>query len=108
MAARPTTAAVIARSVSPPSRAGVQARYHDDIDALNLAWWTSFWSRRYTAWDQIIPSNTGIGALMVNWQRFCSEQALDFLRHEIRAVRAHSDAHVTTNLAQRRPWPCGG
>jgi beta-galactosidase len=76
----------------------LQARYHDDIDALNLAWWTSFWSRRYTAWDQIIPANTGIGALMVNWQRFCSEQAADFLRHEIRAVRARSDAPVTTNL----------
>ena len=25
------------------------------VDKLNRAWWTSFWSHRYTEWEQIEP-----------------------------------------------------
>ncbi len=28
---------------------------HGDLDGLNEAWGTAFWSQRYTAWDQVVP-----------------------------------------------------
>jgi beta-galactosidase len=76
----------------------LRQRYSDSLDALNRSWWTSFWSHRYSSWEQIVPGQTGIDGLMLNWLRFCTEQIGELLDHEIEAVRAFSDAPVTTNL----------
>ncbi|WP_443031373.1 beta-galactosidase [Streptomyces sp. 3214.6] len=33
----------------------MRARYDDDLDTLNHAWGTIFWSQWYYDWDQILP-----------------------------------------------------
>lgn len=76
----------------------LRRRYQNDISKLNLSWWSSFWSKAFTTWEEIEPGNSGLGALTINWQRFCTEQVADFLSHEIRAIRQFSQAPVTTNL----------
>ena len=34
-------------------RGMVEAQICSTLDALNMAWWTSFWSHTYTSWSQI-------------------------------------------------------
>lgn len=73
------------------------------LDALNLAWWTSFWAHTYTDWAQI-ESPAYHGEFMVHgqnldWRRFVTDRTVDFCRHEIAAVReAGSTLPVTTNM----------
>jgi beta-galactosidase len=76
----------------------LEARY-GTLDALNKAWWTTFWSHRYTAWEQIEPVDDSIHGLMLDWQRFTSEQMLDFFLAEARPLRAISPhIPITTNF----------
>ena len=76
----------------------LQARY-DDLDTLNHAWWTTFWSHRYTAWEQIRPVDPSVQGLMLDWQRFTSDQTLDFFLAESAPLREITpDVPVTTNF----------
>jgi beta-galactosidase len=76
----------------------LQARY-GSLDALNHAWWTSFWSHRYTDWSQIEPVDPSVHGLMLDWKRFISDQVLDFYLAEIEPLRAITPAvPVTTNF----------
>lgn len=72
------------------------------LDALNAAWWTSFWSHTYTDWTQIRSSSARGENLLhgqnLDWKRFVSHQILDFCKDEIQAVRRYSDAPVTANM----------
>ncbi len=83
-------------------RTWLKAEYHNDLDGLNKAWWTSFWSHTYTDWSQIrSPSplgESGVHGHNLAWRRFVTDQTVDFMKAEIAAVRAHSDLPVTTNL----------
>ncbi|MBU8914001.1 MAG: beta-galactosidase [Spirochaetales bacterium] len=84
-------------------RAWLEERYAGDLDALNKAWWTSFWSHTFTNWDQIeSPAPHGephVHGLNLDWKRFVTYQTRDFMRAEIAAIRAVSpDIPVTTNL----------
>jgi len=73
------------------------------LDNLNAAWWTSFWSRRYTDWDQIdAPCSRGERSThgqTLSWRRFITDQTIDFFRAEVSALR-ESDPHtpVTSNF----------
>lgn len=82
-------------------RAWLQRKY-GSLDALNHAWWTAFWSHTYTDWSQIeAPSEfgeTSVHGLNLDWKRFVTDQTVDFMRHEIAALRQFSDAPVTTNM----------
>lgn len=82
-------------------RSWVKAKY-GTLDALNQAWWTAFWSHTYTDWSQVEPPSpigeTSVHGLNLDWKRFCTDQTVDFMRHEIAALRQFSDAPVTTNL----------
>jgi beta-galactosidase len=83
-------------------RAWLRAR-HGDLDALNRAWWTDFWSHRYTAWSQVeSPAPHGersVHGLALDWRRFVSAQSLDFYRAEVAPLRqAAPGIPVTTNL----------
>ena len=84
-------------------RGWLKARY-GTLDAINRAWWTGFWSKTYTEWDQLhSPTEAGEDALHglnLAWHRFTTEQTADFLRAEIQAVREFSDLPVTTNLME--------
>ncbi len=78
----------------------LEARY-GDLDTLNHAWWATFWSHRYTAWEQIRPVDPSVQGLMLDWQRFTSDQTLDFFIAESAPLREITpDLPVTTNFMQ--------
>ena len=73
------------------------------LDALNAAWWTGFWSKTYTDWEQLhSPSPVGeraLHGLNLAWHRFCTHQTADFIRNEVEPLRKLTPAlPVTTNL----------
>src|SRR5258708_4286665 len=81
-------------------RVWLQQRYKD-LDTLNHEWWTTFWSHYYTDWDQIEPVDNSLQGLMLDWQRFTSDQALDFFLAEsapLREIAPHIP--ITTNFMQ--------
>jgi beta-galactosidase len=79
-------------------REWLKARY-GSLEALNKAWWTTFWSHHYTDWSQIEPVDPSIQGLMLDWTRFVSDQVLDFYLAEIVPLREITpDIPVTTNF----------
>ncbi len=82
-------------------REWLKERYQT-LDALNHAWWTSFWSNIYTDWEQVqAPSELGecaMHGLKLDWRRFSSDRMLDFCKAEVAAVRTNSDLPVLTNM----------
>jgi len=92
-------------------RTWLRHKYQDDLDALNRAWWTAFWSHTYRSWEEIDPPDgtidwdanarfeKSVNGLLLDWKRFSQDQILDFMRTEASAVRLH-DPHtpLTTNF----------
>ncbi len=82
-------------------RRWLQEEHHDDLELLNRRWWSSFWSHRYTAWDQIEPPMTQgerhLHGQIIDWKRFVSHQISDFARHEVAAIRRHDALTPTTH-----------
>ena len=84
-------------------RVWLQKKY-GSLDALNAAWWSAFWSRTYTAWEQIRAprthgEGTSVHALCLDWRRFGSDLWADFIAAEIAAIRAGGSTLPTaTNL----------
>lgn len=83
-------------------RKWLEKKYHT-IDNLNKAWATAFWSHLYQDFSQIeSPSPRGESAvhgLNLDWKRFVTDRTVDFVRHEIRAIRAAgSDKPTTINM----------
>lgn len=76
-------------------------RRYGDLDALNQAYWATFWSHRYTAWHQVRPVDPSVPGLMLDWQRFTSDGTIDFFLAEsepLRRITPHTP--VTTNFMQ--------
>ena len=78
-------------------------RKYERIDALNEQWWTTFWSHTYSDWAQIeSPAPHGENAthgLNLDWKRFVTDRTIDFMQHEIDAVRTFNpELPVTTNF----------
>ncbi|HVO21082.1 MAG TPA: beta-galactosidase [Anaeromyxobacter sp.] len=85
-------------------RAWLRRRY-GSLQALNGAWWTSFWSHTFTAWEELeSPSPLGeflIHGLNLDWRRFVTDQTADFVRHECEALRRLSPGvPVTVNMME--------
>jgi len=83
-------------------RAYLKDRY-GSLDALNEAWWTSFWAHTYSDWSQIeSPSNIGernVHGHNLDWMRFITEQFVDFYLCETKPLKAITpDVPCTTNL----------
>ncbi len=82
----------------------LKAKFKDNLDDLNQAYWTKFWSHRYTDWSQIdIPGEphgeTSIQGLSLDFKRFTTDQITDFFRNEVEPLRRLSPkVPVTTNL----------
>lgn len=78
-------------------------RKYGTLEALNLAWWTTFWSHTYTSWSQV-ESPAPHGEMMVHgqnldWRRFVSDQTIDFYKHEIQPLKAaNPDLPCTVNM----------
>lgn len=84
-------------------RVWLKERYDSNLDALNQAWWTTFWSHRYSTWEEIeSPSEMGEmenHALTLDWQRFVTHQTIDFYKNEIKPIREITpDVPITTNF----------
>ncbi|TYP78095.1 beta-galactosidase [Paenibacillus methanolicus] len=83
-------------------RQWLQKKY-GSLDALNSAWWTTFWAHTYTDWSQV-ESPAPHGENMVHghnldWRRFVTDQTVDFCRHEIESVRGvNPSLPATTNM----------
>lgn len=78
-------------------------RRHGTLRALNQRWNTAFWGHTYMSWNEIIAPGgkreISCEALWVEWKRFYSAQVVDFMQHEILALRAEgSSLPATTNF----------
>ena len=76
---------------------------YQTIENLNFSWATTFWSHRYNDFDQIeSPSSRGeywLHGLNLDWKPFVTDRTVDFVRHEIQAIRdAGSEKPTTINL----------
>ncbi|MEU6915239.1 beta-galactosidase [Streptomyces olindensis] len=84
-------------------RRWLRTRYADDLDRLNDAWGTTFWSQWYYDWDEILPPRaTGADpnpAHRLDWRRFCSDELLALFTAERDVLRrAAPDVPATTNF----------
>ncbi|MEH0832370.1 beta-galactosidase [Pectobacterium cacticida] len=77
----------------------LKARY-GTIDALNKAWWSTFWSHTYTDWSQLEPPSpigeVSIHGLNLDWKRFNTSQVCDFCAAEIAPLKAENPSLPTT------------
>lgn len=76
---------------------------YQTIEELNFAWATTFWSHRYNNFEQIeSPSprgENGLHGLNLDWKRFVTDRTVDFVKHEIQAIRdGGSDKPTTINM----------
>ncbi len=80
----------------------LRKRYDGDIEKLNHAWWTYFWSHKFTDFDQIDPPSrrgeSAVHGLNIDWRRFVTHQTNEFMEMEYRAVKeVNPDIPVTAN-----------
>jgi beta-galactosidase len=79
-------------------REWLKTRYRT-LDAVNKAWWASFWSQTFQSWDQVHPRATALDGLRLDWNRFVTHQTVDFMKNEIAPLRkARPEVPVTTNM----------
>jgi len=83
-------------------REWVRVKY-GTLEAVNQAWWTTFWSHTYTSWEQIeSPARHGetqIHGLNLDWNRFVSDRTIDFCRHEVATIQPYNpELPITTNM----------
>jgi len=83
-------------------RAWLQAKYQD-LDGLNEAWGTAFWSQHYGDWAEVIPPRQVQYVINptqdLDYQRFASDLLLEGFRAERDLVRAYNPAiPITTNF----------
>lgn len=84
-------------------RRWLRRHYHDDLDALNRAWGTAFWSQTYTSWSEITTPRKQAPTYenptqQLDYYRFTSEALLDFQREQVGILKAtNPDWWVTHN-----------
>ena len=69
----------------------LKEKFHGDIQELNKAYWTTFWSHTYDSFDQIEPpgklTETGLHGLNLDWRRFVTHQTMDFIKNEVQPLK---------------------
>ena len=82
-------------------RAWLTDRY-GDVERLNAAWGTDFWSQRYTSLEQVAPPAAmptfPNPAQLLDWRRFSDHQLRSLMKAEARILRERSTRPVTTNF----------
>jgi beta-galactosidase len=78
-------------------------RRHGDLDGLNRAWGTDFWSQRYGDWDEVIPPRrapyTSNPTQQLDFRRFSSDNLLECFQAERDTLaRLSPGVPVTTNF----------
>lgn len=85
-------------------REWLKKKYDNDLDKLNHAWWTGFWSHTVTDWEQIhspvlVGESDTVTGLYIDWKEFVTYQTADFMKFEADVVKSvNPDIPVTTNL----------
>ena len=82
-------------------------RRYGDVDRLNDAWGTAFWSQHYGSFDQVLPPRSAPTfpnpTHQLDFRRFSSDQLLDNYRAERDLLKQLSpDVPVTTNFMVMR------
>lgn len=80
----------------------LRKKYEGDIDKLNDAWGTAFWSEVYSDFNQItLPKRVQMFMnhhQILDYRRFAASQTNDFLDEQCRLIKKHStNQWVTTN-----------
>ena len=83
-------------------------KYDNDLEKLNEAWWTGFWSHKFNSWSQIeSPSEKGevyVHGHNLDWNRFVTDQTIDFYKNEIAPIRDITPSiPVTANFMGNYP-----
>jgi beta-galactosidase len=78
-------------------------RRYGDLETLNAAWGTTFWSQRYGSWDQILPPRIAPTyanpTQQLDFRRFSSDELLSHYRAERDVLRRITPGvPVTTNF----------
>ncbi len=89
-------------------RSWLRKKYDNNLDKLNEAWWTGFWSHRFNSWSQIeSPSEHGeifVHGHNLDWKRFVTDQTIDFYKNEIEPIREITpQVPVTANFMGNYP-----
>ena len=75
---------------------------YGDIEKLNDAWGTTFWSQHYATFDEVLPPRITPAVpnptQQLDFARFSSDALLDYHRAERDVLRQHSTVPVTTNF----------
>ncbi|MEY7851035.1 beta-galactosidase [Natrarchaeobius sp. A-rgal3] len=76
---------------------------YDDVEALNEAWGTHFWSQRYNDFEQIQPPRSAPGnhnpSLRLDYYRFASDSVVAYNERQVEILReANDDWFVTHNF----------
>lgn len=86
-------------------REWLKKKYDNNLNKLNHAWWSSFWSHTVTDWEQIhSPRDHGepdiiMTGLYLDWRNFVTYQTTDFMKMEIDTIRSVCPhIPVTTNM----------
>lgn len=76
-------------------------RKYRDIEALNEAWGTCFWSQTYTDFSQVPAPrktpNSHNPSHMLNWNRFCSDLIVDYQQEQVDILRRICPQHLITH-----------
>ena len=69
----------------------LRQKFHNNIEELNHAYWTTFWSHTYDDFDQIEPpgklTEVAVHGLNLDWHRFVTHQTADFIQNEIAPLK---------------------
>jgi beta-galactosidase len=78
----------------------LRAKY-GTLENLNSRWTTSYWSQKYTDWNQIpIQTTYGNPGLLLNWKLFVSDVWRSYQENQLDAIRPYADPRqfFTTNM----------
>lgn len=83
-------------------------KFDNDINKLNKAWWTGFWSHTYNDFSQIEPpylnGEFSVMGLNLEWKRFTTWNTTNYMKSEIDIIRKRTpNIPITTNFMQLFP-----
>lgn len=83
----------------------LEEKFDHDIQKLNKAWWTTFWSHTYQDFSEIEPpftnGETSIMGLNLEWKRFTTWNTTDYMKSEISYLKQITpNLPVTTNFME--------
>ena len=78
---------------------------YGNIEELNRAYWSDFWSHRYNDFDEIEPPFTrgegSIDGLRLDWKRYCTLQTVDFMKEECAPLKEFApEKPITANFME--------